>query len=81
MLKESQMDQSEGGVAMRRRGRPRNPRTADRHNERRMIGLPIPLYGQLSKLAADNKRPLRWQVIMLLEDCLASVGMWPPATE
>ncbi len=71
MLKESQGSPNEGGTAMKTRGR---PRTADRHKKRRMIGLAIPMYARLKKMADDNGRPILWQIRILLETGLNSAG-------
>lgn len=57
---------------------PRKKRSQDRHKDRNNLSVPTPHYEQLKKLAAKNRRPITWEVRVLLEDALRAAGLWPP---
>jgi hypothetical protein len=57
-------------------------RTEDRHTTHRLpVHLPVEHHRQLKKLAARQKRPLRWQLLLIVEEALKAEGLWPPTEE
>jgi hypothetical protein len=59
----------------------RSPQTADRHLERRTIALTPAHYAQLTKLAERNRRPVRWEGFIAIEEHLKKEGLWPPPAD
>lgn len=56
------------------------PKATDRHKPRKSLGLPPKLHGHYKHLAAKNRRPLRWELITVLEDHLRDLGIDPSST-
>lgn len=67
-------EQAHTMIAMAQKKKP----TGSRHKDRVMLSLPTALYAQLKALADKNRRPVTWEARAIIEDALATLGMWPP---
>jgi hypothetical protein len=55
--------------------KPGRPRTADRHKKRYMAPILPEMYVRLRALAAKHKRPVIWQIRIMLEEALDAEGI------
>ena len=42
----------------------------DQHKPHRLIRIPMELYDRLRQAAADNRRPVSWEIRIMLEDAV-----------
>jgi 5-methylcytosine-specific restriction endonuclease McrA len=54
------------------------PGTPDPYQTPLAVLLPADAHRQLKKLAEREKRPVNWQLRLIVEDALQAAGLWPP---